>query len=72
MLSSRGHNCFTCPHGQGHSEIEIKCHEDEVSMRTPDSLSLVLKDEDPKPDLIRFNKSNSAVNGVLPEAHNEE
>ncbi len=37
MLSSWGHNCFTCPRGRGLSET--KCHEDEDSMRTPDLLS---------------------------------
>ncbi len=41
VLSSWGHNWFTCPRGQGRGHGEIKCHEDEDSMRTPDLLSSV-------------------------------
>ncbi len=44
MLSSWGHNCFTCPRGRGLGET--KRHEDEDSMRTPDLLSSVLEGED--------------------------
>ncbi len=46
MLSSWGHNWFICPRGQGRGHGEIKCREDEDSMRTADSLSSVLDDED--------------------------
>ena len=60
MPSSWEHNCLTSPRGQGWGPGEIKCHGDEDSMRTPDSPSSVLEDEDTRTRIPSLDPSNQS------------